>query len=217
MTTNRQMAMAYIAQAEVIAALRSHGADDLAARLALCMAVRRERHYGDGWPRICRSVACVWCRRSLIGGWWNGMCHWSSEATMSSLAIVPLKSSAGLCDAVRRLRRSLRDVRDRMARRRWRWRSVSFAGMAGGDHRAMVMVLHDGADRREVRDVLGRRWPDVVLKGLEQEEPTVALSASDAADLARCRRGVEPLRIVILAQQDQQAIISPIIEPPVIF
>ena len=50
--------------------------------------------------------------------------------------------------------------------------SVGFAGMAGGDRRALVLVSHDGVDRREVLDVLRRRWPDVVLKGLEQDAPT---------------------------------------------
>ena len=89
--------------------------------------------------------------------------------------------------------------------------------MAGGDRRALVLVSHDGVDRREMLGVLHPRWPDVVIKALEQEEPTMAMSASDAADLGRCRRGVEPLRIVIMPQQDQQAIISPIVGPmPVI-
>ena len=45
-----------------------------------------------------------------------------------------------------------------------RWRDVSFAGMAGGDGMALVLVSHDGVDRREVQDVLRRRWPDVVVK-----------------------------------------------------
>jgi hypothetical protein len=53
------------------------------------------------------------------------------------------------------------------------------AGVAGGDHTAMVMITHEGIDRREVRDVLRRRWPDATVKELEDEEPTVALSASD--------------------------------------
>ena len=100
-----------------------------------------------------------------------------------------------------------------MARRRRRWRELGFAGMAGGDRRALVLVSHDGVDRREVLDVLRRRWPDVVLKGLEQDAPTSEMVAEDAADLGRCRRGVEPLRIVIMPQQDQQTIISPIVEP----
>ncbi len=150
MTTQRQMAMAYTAQAEVIIALRMIGEIDLAIRLELCMNTRLERHHGDGWPHICRSAACVWCRRSLIRGWWNGMCHWSAEAATSSLAIMRIDSPVGLHDAVRRLRRGLRDVRDRMARRRRLWREVGFAGMAGGDRRALVLVSHDGVDRREV-------------------------------------------------------------------
>jgi hypothetical protein len=52
----------------------------------------------------------------------------------------PLGSSPGLRDAVRQLRRGLRDVKDRMARRRNRWRDVDFAGMAGGDHEVMVLI-----------------------------------------------------------------------------
>ena len=136
---------------------------------------------------------------------------------MSSLMIIPIPSPTGLREAVCRMRRGLRDVRDRMARRRRLWREVGFAGMAGGDRRALVLVSHDGVDRREMLGVLHPRWPDVVIKALEQEEPTMAMSASDAADLGRCRRGVEPLRIVIMPQQDQQAIISPIVGPmPVI-
>jgi hypothetical protein len=39
------------------------------------------------------------------------------------------------------------------------------------------------------------------------------MSPGEAADLGRCRRGVEPLRIVIMPQQDQQTITLPVIEP----
>jgi hypothetical protein len=113
------------------------------------------RHSGSGWPHICRSAACAWCRRPMIRGWWYGMCQWSASAT-TSLAIIPLHLSAGLPNAVRRLRRGLRDVRDRMARRRRLWRDVSLAGIAGGDHMALVMITHEGIDRREVLDALRR-------------------------------------------------------------
>jgi hypothetical protein len=109
-----------------------------------------------------------------------------------------IDSPAGLPDAVRRLRRGLRDVRDRMARYSRSWRDVSFAGMAGGDHAALMMVTHEGVDRPEVEAVLHRRWPDVVVKSLEQEQPAVTMTAEDAADLGRRRRGVEPLRIVVM-------------------
>ena len=216
MTTRHEMAMAYIDQQKVLDVLRSID-DRPVERLERCMTAHQQRHNGSGWPFSCRSVACIWCRRSMIRGWWNGMCHWPAEATMSSLMIIPIPSPTGLREAVCRMRRGLRDVRDRMARRRRLWREVGFAGMAGGDRRALVLVSHDGVDRREMLGVLHPRRPHVVIKALEQEEPTMAMSASDAADLGRCRRGVEPLRIVIMPQQDQQAIISPIVGPmPVI-
>jgi hypothetical protein len=148
----------------------------------------------------------------MIRGWWHGMCQWSAEAATWGLAIVRIDSSAGLSDAVRRLRRELRDARDRVARRRNRWRDVCCAGMAGGDGTALVLVSHDGVDRREVLDVLRRRWPDVVVKTLEQEQPAVAMLPGDATNLGRCRRGVEPLRLVILPQHDGQ-ITTPAVEP----
>jgi hypothetical protein len=215
MTTDHQMAMMYAAQQEVIAVLYVIGESELADRLERCISARRERHHGDGWPYSCRSAACVWCRRPMIQSWWCGMCEWSA-ATTSSLAVMRIDSSTGLPDAVRRLRRGLRDVRDRMVRRRRSWRDVCCTGMAGGDHTALVMITHQGIDRREVEDVLRRRWPDFVMKSLENEEPDAAMVAEDAADLGRCRRGVEPLRIVVMPQQDRQVVL-PVIEPmPVI-
>jgi hypothetical protein len=84
--------------------------------------------------------------------------------------------------------------------------------MAGGDGTTLVLVSHDGVDRREVEDVLRRRWPDVVVKELEQEQPAVAMSPSDAAALGQCRRSVEPVRIVIMPQQDR-TIAVPTVEP----
>jgi hypothetical protein len=205
------MATMYAAQQQVIVALTEVGDPDLAGRLERCMTARRERRGGDGWPFTCRSPACTWYRRPLIRSWWHGMCQWSAGAA-SSLAIVRIDLSAGLPDAVRRLRRGLRDVRDRMAHSDRRWRGVSFAGTAGGDGMALVLISHEGVDRHEVEDALRRRWPDVVVKELEQEEPVVTMLAEDAADLGRCRRGVEPLRIVVMPQQDRQVVL-PVIEP----
>jgi hypothetical protein len=212
MTTDRQMALMYAAQEDVIAALQGIGEPDLADRLERCMTARRDRRGGDGWPYSCRSSACVWCRRPLMRSWWNGMCQWTAEATAWSLAIMRIDSSAGLPDAVRRLRRALRDVRDRRARHSRRWRDVCCAGMAGGDHTALLLVTHEGIARREVLDVLHHRWPDVVVKSLEQEAPTVAVSPADAADLGRCRRGIEPLRVILMPQHERQ-IAVPEVEP----
>ena len=209
------MAMAYTTQQQVIVALTEVGEVDLAGRLERCLTARRERRGGDGWPLTCRSSACVWCRRAMIRAWWNGMCQWSAAAT-TSLAIVPLHLSAGQPYAVRRLRRGLRDVRDRMARRRCRWRDVCFAGMGGGGGTALVMITHEEIDQRGVLDALRRQWPDVALKELEQEEPVVAMSPGDAADLGRCRRGVEPLRVVVMPQHDRQMIASEVEPMPVV-
>jgi hypothetical protein len=94
---------------------------------------------------------------------------------------------------------------------------VCFAGLASGDGTALVLISHDGVSRGEVLDVLRRRWPEVAVKTLEQEAPTVAMSAECAADLGHCHRATEPLRIIILPQRDPQPAIPPVIEPmPVI-
>ena len=67
----------------------------------------------------------------------------------------------------------------------------------------MVMVSHEGIDRSEVQDVLQRRWPDVVIKKRGQEEPAWEMLPDDAAELGRCRRGVEPLRVVVMPQLER--------------
>ena len=51
---------------------------------------------------------------------------------------------AGSPDAARPLRRGLRDVRDRTARRFRRWRTVSMAGLVGGDQRSTAADLSRG-------------------------------------------------------------------------
>jgi hypothetical protein len=137
----------------------------------------------------------------LIQSWWTGIRDWAAPAT-SSLAIIVLRSPTGLRNAVQRLRRALRDVRDRTARSRNQWRTVCFAGMVGGDGKALILIEHEGVDRQELLAVLQRRWPEVVLKNLDNEAPTSTVTADNAADLARFRRGVEPLRIVVLPQCD---------------
>ena len=78
---------------------------------------------------------------------------------------------------------------------------MSFAGIIGGDHRALVLISHEGVERRDLLDVLSRRWPDVVLKDLAQEEPMWEMTVADAAGLGLRRRGVEPLRIIVMPQR----------------
>ena len=87
--------------------------------------------------------------------------------------------------------------------------------MLGGDRSALLLISHQGVDRREVLDVLRRRWLSVALKNLEHEEPAWAMTAHDAAELGRRRRGVEPLRITVMPQQVTRVTVAPmpVIEP----
>ena len=210
MNTKRETELSYTEQQAIIDALLSINETDLAARLDRCMTAHRSRHHNNGRRFTCQSAACVWCRRAMIHGWWVGICDWA-EAT-SSLAILSIGSSVGLPDAARHLRRAIRDVRDRVARHRNEWRDVRFAGIIGGDRRAMVMVSHDGIDRCEVQDVMRRRWPDVLIKKLAQEEPAWEMLPDDAAELGRCRRGIEPVRLVIMPQHEREVTTSSLVD-----
>lgn len=199
MTTQRKLSIANTTQRKVIATLRIASEQELASALERCMAGRQN---SNGRSRSCRSPGCVWCRQPMIHTWWDVIRDWAAPET-SSLAIIRLLKPTGLRHGVQRLRRSLRDVGDRTARRNKHWRTVCFAGICGGDGTAFILVEHEGVDRHEVLTVLRRRWPHVVMKNLENEAPTSTMLVDDAADLARFRRGVEPLRIVILPQRDQ--------------
>jgi hypothetical protein len=73
--------------------------------------------------------------------------------------------------------------------------------MAPGDGGMLVMIRHPGIPRCEVADVLCRRWPDAAAADVGSVSPSWRMRITDAIELARARRGVEPLRIIILAQQ----------------
>ena len=92
------------------------------------------------------------------------------------------------------------------------WRTVSFAGMIGGNHTVLMLISHEGIGRRELQEVLWRRWPDVVLKDLAQEEPIWEMTAQEAADLGMRRRGVEPLRIMVMPQKITRVTVAPLRE-----
>ena len=87
-----------------------------------------------------------------------------------------------------------------VARRRASWRRVSLAGMATGDV-ALLLVRHPGIGRSEVADVLEARWPDAFVGDVGAAEPSWTMATGDAVELARIRRGVEPLRIVVPPQR----------------
>ena len=75
------------------------------------------------------------------------------------------------------------------------------AGMATGDDTAFLLMRHPGVTRHEVAAVLRKRWPAAVVGEVGAVEPSWSMSVQDAAELARARRGVEPMRIVVLAQR----------------
>jgi hypothetical protein len=103
------------------------------------------------------------------------------------------------CQAVQtRLRKGLRDVRDRAVRHNRRWAGVAMAGLADGDH-ALILFKHPGFNRAEVWARFEWRWPEIVLSDPGSLEPASTMTVKDAAVRAR-RRGIEPIRIVALAQ-----------------
>jgi len=73
------------------------------------------------------------------------------------------------------------------------------AGMLDGDH-LLLLVQHASITRAATWSMLQPRWPDVSLGDINDTEPSTWLTVKDAAALARRRRGVEPIRIVIAAQ-----------------
>jgi hypothetical protein len=94
----------------------------------------------------------------------------------------------------------MRDVRDRAAQRRSRWRGVAITGMTSANGAALLLIRHPALTRAEVADVLRRRWPDVTLSD-GTVPPTWEMTVEDAVELACERRGVEPLRVVVLPQR----------------
>jgi hypothetical protein len=185
-------------QIGLIAALRAEGAGHVAERLARCMAARAARRR-DAWPWRCRSPGCAWCGPPAARRWWHGLHLWAegTRETAVTAAVVP----AGGIGAVPRLRRALRDVRDRAAQADARWRAVAMLGMLETEGRAAVLVVHPvRLPRIVVERALRRRWPGVVLSEVEPE-PSFRFPTGLAAALARARRGMEPLRMVVMPQR----------------
>jgi hypothetical protein len=72
--------------------------------------------------------------------------------------------------------------------------------MAKGDGTAMVLIRHQGIDRPEIVEVLRRHWLNAQVTGITKASPVWDFGIDDAVELARARRGVEPLRIVVMGQ-----------------
>lgn len=192
--------------------LEKIGQADLAARLRRCADARRGRDSGSGWPWTCRSIGCVWCRQPLIRGWWAGMRAWCLPDDRT-LALVPvLYEPGGLRMAVRRLRRALRDLRDRHARNDLRWRHVGFAGLLTGSGTAMIVVDRGPVRRAEIFDAVRHRWAEAEVTDLTSEAPSMAMTVADAVEVASVRRGAEPLRLLVLPQLDRPVRMTPAVD-----
>jgi hypothetical protein len=181
-------------QSAVIDVLVASGDIDLAIRLARCQYERQNRH--AGWPWRCLMPGCWACRRVVVRRWWRGFRLWLGDPA-TSLALVPLDGDR--ITANRKLRKGLRDVRDRAARHRRHWRSVAMAGLVSEDC-VMLLVQHAGITRAATRSMLERRWPGIMLSDVGNAEPSAWMTVEHAVALARRRRAIEPIRVAVPPQ-----------------
>lgn len=128
------------------------------------------------------------------------MLQWAGDSNM--LAVHLRLDGVG---AAPLLRRALRDVRDRAARSDERWRTVAIAGMLSANGEAVALVIHPDLRRSEVERSLRRRWADAAFPPPPGDRDFLS-SVDEAVFLARARRGVEPLRVLILAQRVRPAV-----------
>ncbi len=199
------LAKAEAAQSRVIAALRAAGDSTSADRLLRCQEARAARRSGSGgWPWRCRSAGCWACRRPAIRLWWSGLCQWvAAWGTPVSFCKLPLRAGRGLRAAVRHLRKTCRDLRDRAARGPGGrpWRAIAMAGLALGDGTAWLAVAHGGITRAALADGFARRFGAVVFTDFADAPPPTSFSDAAAVELSRLKRGVEPLRVAVAPQR----------------
>jgi hypothetical protein len=133
--------------------------------------------------------------------WVNGIRSWVGGDEVSTIIVPVVYHPGDFRRAVRTLRRSLRDLRDRQARKPGHraWRQVVFGGMLGADMQAVIHIHHAGISRQDVMAAVTRRWAKAVPA--RRDQPVAAdWSLDDRVALARIRRGAEPLRIVVAPQ-----------------
>ena len=182
-------------QAEVIAALATAGQDDLADRMTNCQRCRLWRGDGLRWLDRCRLGGCWSCRRPMIRAWWRALTEWAEpDATLLAVSLGDDRIAG-----MRTLRRGLRDVRDRAAYLRPAWREVAFGGIISGTT-AMVLAVHPHVPQAKMLTVLRQRWSDTVVLNLIGNEPSWRMDTDTAVLLSILRRGIEPLRAVVMPQ-----------------
>lgn len=179
-------------QAAVIAELVLLGADDEAAQVTRCW---HDRLFGDPARHRyrCRSVACGSCRRPSLATWWRAFRRWSSEGSATSYVRL---SGDDLLAELPRLAKSLRNLRDRLAREQsWLFADVGFAGLSDG-RCVHLIVSHPGLRRRQIGDRLNALWPTLVLEDVPVA-PVFELSPRTLAALGAQRRGLQPFRFSV--------------------
>lgn len=120
---------------------------------------------------------------------------------------IPVTVNTDLVTTIRRLRKRLRDIRDRAARAAplSGWASLAVAGMVSGDH-VVLLVQHAGIEQDALWTVLERRWPEIIVAEaspvtvIRAVHPRSDLSVEQTVQMAVLRRGVEPIRVVIPPQ-----------------
>ena len=191
------LALAERQQDEVIVGLRAIGEESIADRLERCQQARRTRQPGQ-WPWRCGSAGCWACRRTTIRTWWRGFLQWLSGPDVS-LVTIPLPVTTDLISTIRKGRKSLRDVRDRAARTDERWSAMAIAGMLSGNH-LVIVVQHAGIERDALWAMLEQRWPMVSVRRVETIDPRSEFSVEQIVRIARLKRGIEPIRVIVPAQ-----------------
>lgn len=191
---------AFVRQQQVAALLQAMDRDAIAVRLQECGSSRtaRSRH---AWPWTCRSPGCAWCGPRLATRWWRGLQRWAMALSAPAMSVTLAVPPGPIVGVAPRFRRALRDVRDRAARADRRWATVSIAGMVDAEGHLHLLLLHPDLSATAVERVMARRWPQVRFQPSCGDAPPFAFTPRDAASLARVRRGVEPLRVVVLGQR----------------
>ena len=200
MTTRAEMQRLLATAAVTIRDMRAAGLTAAAERLERCANARRGRDPARrAWS--CRTSWCPWCSRPLLRRWMNGIRLWTGTDEAFTVT-VPMPHELGdPREAVRALRRALRDFRDRQARKvgHRAWRKVAFGGIVGADMNAVIHIQPAGIPRQEIVAAMIRRWPGASIRHRDQPI-AVDWSVEDRIALARIRRGAEPLRIVVAPQ-----------------
>lgn len=192
----------FLAQQGTTSELADLGHAALASRIFRCAAARVGRPHGAPWPWRCRSAGCMRCLHRSARRWTAGITAWADGHGGNSASTMALASelTSPTMHAIR-LRRALRDLRDREARRDPRWGSVAFAGLCDllG---ATIAIVHPELRFGAVMAGLTRRWPKASFSSRSPTEwPPLHATSDMLVELAIRRRGIEPIRVVVAAQR----------------